>query len=87
MGTDPTFQMTVEDVFLLRDQRVVVTGRIRSGTLKVGDEVNLLGRKVKIDGIEAFMRALKHAGAGDTVGVLLHDVSRDDVHPGDVLTG
>jgi elongation factor Tu len=87
MGTDPSFQMTIEDVFSIRGRGTVVTGHIESGTLKVGDEVNLAGRTVKVDGIEAFRKALKEANAGEHVGILLRDVARDDVHPGDILTG
>ena len=87
MGTDPSFRMTIEDVFSIRGRGTVVTGHIESGTIKVGDEVYLAGRKVTVTGIEMFHKTSKQAGVGENVGLLLRDLSRDDVHQGDVLTG
>lgn len=79
--------MTIEDVFDVRGRGVVVTGRIESGTLKVGDEVNLTGRTVTVLGIEIFRKTLEQASMGDNVGVLLRGIARDDVHCGDILMG
>jgi hypothetical protein len=82
------FRMTVDDVFSIRGRGTVVTGQIEDGSLKVGDEIRINGeRRVKIDGIEAFRKTLKEANAGDNVGVLLHELGRDDIKRGDVLTG
>jgi translation elongation factor EF-Tu-like GTPase len=86
MCTDLSFRMTVQDVFTIRGRGTVVTGVIESGTLKVGDEIHLDGRAVVVSGIEMFHQKPKQVGAGENVGLLLRDLSRDDVHPGDVLT-
>jgi elongation factor Tu len=90
MTTDPTFRMTVEDVFSIRGRGTVVTGRIESGVINVGDEVNIQHdtevKKTTITGVEMFRKKLDQAKAGDNVGLLLKDVTRDDVQHGDVLT-
>jgi elongation factor Tu len=89
MSTDPNFRMTVQDVFSIRGRGTVVTGRIESGEISVGDEINIqhggATKKVKIAGIEAFRKTLPRAQAGDNVGLLLKDVTKDDVQQGDVL--
>lgn|SRR5574341_1291780 len=89
MSTDPFFRMTVEDVFSIRGRGTVVTGKIESGTLKVGDEVAIQGKngekKTVVTGIEAFRKTLDQANAGDAVGILLKDISKQDVQPGDVV--
>ena len=91
MATDPSFKMTVEDIFTIRGRGTVLTGKIESGVLKVGDEVTLKSqtgsKKTVVTGIESFRKALKEAKAGDNVGVLVRDVTKDDVKRGDVLTG
>jgi elongation factor Tu len=91
MSTDPSFRMTVEDVFSIRGRGTVVTGRIESGMLRVGDELLIYrgdaSRTTVVNGIEAFRKTLKEAKAGDNVGVLLRDVTKDDVAHGDVLSG
>lgn len=91
MATDPTFKMTVEDVFTIRGRGTVLTGRIERGVLKVGDEVTLQrsagNTKAVVTGLESFRKALKEAKAGDTVGVLVRDLTKDGVQRGDVLTG
>jgi hypothetical protein len=82
------FRMTVDDVFSIRGRGTVVTGQIEDGTLAVGDEVLINGaRQVRVDGIEAFRKTLKQASAGDNVGILLHELDRNDVKRDDVLTG
>ena len=91
MPTDPTFRMTVEDIFSIKSRGTVVTGRIESGTLAVGDEIRIqgkgAGRTTMVAGIEQFRKVVTQAGAGDNVGVLLKDISKEDVQQGDVLTG
>lgn len=89
MSTDPAFQLTVEDVFSIKGRGTVVTGQIESGTLKVGDEVMIKGqrpdKKAVVTGIETFRKQIQEAKTGDNVGVLLRDVTRDDVGRGDKL--
>jgi elongation factor Tu len=91
MSTDPSFRMTVNDVFFIRGRGVVVTGQIESGTLQAGDEVYLKGekstRKVKVTGIESFRKQLTQAQAGENVGILLGNITKDDIKQGDVLSG
>jgi elongation factor Tu len=91
MPTDPFFQMTVEDVFFIRSRGTVVTGKIEAGTLKSGDQVALqhggASRTVTVSGIEMFRKMLDQANAGDNVGLLFKDLTKDDVARGDVLSG
>jgi len=91
MSTDPLFEMIVEDVFFIRGRGTVATGRVESGTLTVGDQVTLLhagaGRPVTVTGIEMFHKILDQATMGDNIGVLLKDLTKDDIQRGDVLTG
>ncbi len=89
MSSDPLFRMVVQDVFSIAKRGTVVTGKIETGTLKVGDEVMIRGRgsekKAVVSGIEAFRKTLQQADQGDTVGVLLKDIARADVQSGDEL--
>lgn len=91
MSADPFFRMTVQDVFSIRNRGTVVTGQIESGTLKVGDEIQIQGGgttiKTVVTAIEVFRKQLEQAQAGDNVGVLLREIEKSDVRPGDVLTG
>ncbi len=90
MSTDPSFRMTVQDVFSIKGRGTVVTGRIESGSLGVGDEVLIQGKTSKttvVSGIEMFRKIVTRAQAGDNVGVLLRDVNKQDIQQGDVLTG
>ena len=85
------FEMTVQDVFSISGRGTVVTGTVSRGTISRGDRVLLRGRdgrvlETKVGGIEAFRKVLQTAKAGDTVGLLLSGVSKDQVRPGDVLT-
>ena len=90
MSTDSSFQFTVEDVFSIRGRGTVVTGRIASGTIKEGDEVLITrpgtSEKTTVTGIESFRKKLKEAKAGDNVGLLLRDITNDDIQRGDVLS-
>jgi len=89
MTTDPFFRMIVEDVFSIARRGTVVTGKIESGTLKVGDEVAINGKqgekRTVVAGIEAFRKTLSQANAGDTVGILLKDIAKQDIQRGDVI--
>lgn len=89
MTTDPFFRMTVEDVFSIAKRGTVVTGKIEKGTLKVGDEVVIQGsngeRKTVVTGIEIFRKIVSQATAGNPVGVLLKDISKQDIQRGDEI--
>jgi translation elongation factor EF-Tu-like GTPase len=85
------FGMTVEDVFSITGRGTVVTGRVTSGTVAVGDKV-LLSRagqpleQLEVTGVEMFRKIVKVAKAGDNVGLLLRGIQRDQVLKGDVLS-
>jgi elongation factor Tu len=92
MSTDPTFRMTVEDIFSIKGRGTVVTGRIESGVLKKGDEVQITGpagvkKTAVVTGVEMFRKQLAEAKSGDNVGVLLKDIDKNDIQHGDVLVG
>lgn len=84
-GADGGFRFTVEDVFTIAGRGTVVTGRVESGTVSVGETVTLRGRQMAVMGIEMFRRTLDTAKQGDNAGLLLRDVSRNDVVRGDIL--
>ncbi|MFP4078206.1 MAG: elongation factor Tu [Candidatus Izemoplasmataceae bacterium] len=87
--TDKPFMMPVEDVFSITGRGTVATGRVDRGTVKVGDEVELVGikptRKTVVTGVEMFRKLLDQAEAGDNIGALLRGVTRDDIQRGQVL--
>ncbi|WP_029421882.1 elongation factor Tu [Alicyclobacillus macrosporangiidus] len=88
--TDKPFLMPVEDVFTITGRGTVATGRVERGTLKVGDEVEIVGladetRKTVVTGVEMFRKLLDQAVAGDNIGALLRGVDRKDVERGQVL--
>ncbi len=89
MAADPFFHMIIEDVFSIRGRGTVVTGKVDTGTLKVGDEVVIRGakgdKKTVVTGIEAFRKMLEQANLGDAVGILLRDIAREDIGKGDEL--
>ena len=91
MSPDPSFRMSIEDVFAIRGRGTVVIGQVESGTLQIGDVVKIETQgdtiETVVTGIEKFRRRLKQASEGDNVGVLLHDVAKEDVQRGDVLIG
>ncbi|KAB0577574.1 elongation factor Tu [Fusobacterium naviforme] len=87
---DKPFLMPVEDVFTITGRGTVATGRVERGTLKLNDEVELVGikedkRKTVVTGIEMFRKLLDYAEAGDNVGLLLRGVNREDIIRGQVL--
>jgi elongation factor Tu len=89
MTTDPSFHMIVEDIFSIRNLGTVVTGKVETGTLKVGDTVVIRGhigeKNATVSGIEAFRKTLEQANPGDAVGLLLKDINRNDVQKGDEI--
>jgi len=86
---DQPFLMSVEDVFTIQGRGTVVTGRVDRGTLKLNDEVEIVGlkptRKTVVTGIEMFRKTLDEARAGDNVGLLLRGIEKEDVQRGQVL--
>jgi len=86
---DAPFLMPVEDVFTIEGRGTVVTGRVARGVLRLGSEVEIVGREggdVVVTGIESFHRKRTEARAGENVGLLLRGVARDEVARGDVVT-
>ena len=83
------FLMPVEDVFSIEGRGTVVTGRVERGTIKVGDEVEIVGLKdtvkTTITGIEMFNKSLNEAIAGDNAGILLRGTKKEDVTRGQVI--
>jgi elongation factor Tu len=86
---DKTFLMPIEDVFSISGRGTVVTGRVETGIVKVGEEVEIVGindtRKTTVTGVEMFRKLLDQGQAGDNIGALLRGVGRDDVERGQVL--
>src|SRR6478609_8952279 len=87
---DKPFLMPIEDVFTITGRGTVVTGRIETGQIKTGDEVEIVGihpkvEKTVITGLEMFQKTLDYAQAGDNAGALLRGVKREDVERGQVL--
>ncbi len=89
MSSDQFLRMVVEDVFSIAKRGTVVTGKIEAGTLKVGEEIVIRGRGVEkralVAGIESFRKVVDQANAGDAVGILLRDVTKQDVQRGDEI--
>ncbi|MDC3207957.1 elongation factor Tu [Candidatus Pelagibacter sp.] len=86
---DKDFLMPVEDVFSISGRGTVATGRVESGVLKTGDEIEIVGiretKKSVCTGVEMFRKLLDSGEAGDNVGVLLRGVERTDIERGQVL--
>ena len=86
---DKPFLMPIEDVFSISGRGTVVTGRIESGKVHVGDEVEIVGlrdlQKSTVTGVEMFRKQLDEGQAGDNVGVLLRGIEKDAVERGQVL--
>ena len=88
--TDKPFLMPVEDVFTITGRGTVATGRVERGTLKLNDEIEIVGiqeesRKTVCTGIEMFRKLLDSAQAGDNIGALLRGVQRTDIQRGQCL--
>jgi len=87
---DKPFLMPIEDVFTITGRGTVVTGRIEQGTIKSGDEVEMVGihpeiAKTVVTGLEMFQKTLDFAQAGDNAGALLRGIKREEVERGQVL--
>jgi elongation factor Tu len=87
---DKPFLMPVEDVFTITGRGTVATGRVEQGTVKVGEEVEIVGirprtHKTVVTGVEMFRKLLDQGQAGDNIGVLLRGVKRDEIERGQVL--
>lgn len=88
--TDKPFLMPVEDIFTITGRGTVVTGRVERGSLKVNEEVEIIGIKEKattttVTGIEMFRKLLDYTEAGDNCGLLLRGIKREDVERGQVI--
>ncbi|MCT7540907.1 elongation factor Tu [Aliarcobacter cryaerophilus] len=87
--TDKPFLMPVEDVFSISGRGTVVTGRIELGTIKVGEEIEIVGfgdtRKTTVTGVEMFRKEMDQGQAGDNCGILLRGIKKEDVERGQVL--
>ena len=87
---DKPFLMPIEDVFTITGRGTVVTGRVERGTLKVNEEVEVVGIREKaikttVTGVEMFRKLLDYCQAGDNVGLLLRGTKREDVERGQVV--
>ena len=87
--TDKPFLLAIEDVLTITGRGTVVTGRVERGTVKLNEEVEIVGlkptKKTVVTGLEMFRKQLDFAQSGDNVGVLLRGVNRDEVERGQVL--
>ena len=88
--TDLPFLMPVEDVFSISGRGTDATGKVDRGTVKVGDEVEIVGikaerKKTVVTGVEMFRKTLDHAEAGDNAGLLLRGIGKDEIERGQVL--
>jgi elongation factor Tu len=88
---DKPFLMPIEDVFGIKGRGTVVTGRVDRGTVKVGEEVEIVGlgqdvRKTVCTGVEMFHKMLDQGMAGDNIGCLLRGIEREEVERGMVLS-
>ena len=86
---DKDFLMPIEDVFSISGRGTVVTGRVETGVVNVGDEVEIVGikdtSKTTVTGVEMFRKLLDRGEAGDNIGALIRGVGREDVERGQVL--
>ncbi len=86
---DKPFLMPIEDVFSISGRGTVVTGRVETGIVKVGDEVEIVGikptQKTTVTGVEMFRKLLDEGEAGDNIGVLLRGTKKEEVERGQVL--
>ncbi|MDZ3832052.1 MAG: elongation factor Tu [Sphingopyxis sp.] len=86
---DKPFLMPIEDVFSISGRGTVVTGRVETGIVKVGEEVEIVGikdtKKTTVTGVEMFRKLLDQGQAGDNIGALIRGVGREEVERGQVL--
>jgi elongation factor Tu len=87
--TEKPFLMPVEDIFTIQGRGTVATGRIERGTVKINEQVEIIGirdtRTTTVTGVEMFKKLLDSGVAGDNVGLLLRGVERKDVERGQVI--
>ena len=87
--TDKTFLMAVEDVFSITGRGTVATGRVERGSVKIGDNVEIVGlkptRETTVTGLEMFQKTFDQSIAGDNVGILLRGIQKEDIQRGMVL--
>ena len=87
--TDKPFMMAIEDVFSITGRGTVVTGRIETGVIHVGEAVEIVGlrelQKTTVTGVEMFRKLLDEGQAGDNVGLLLRGIGKDEVERGQVV--
>ena len=88
---DKPFLMPVEDVFSITGRGTVATGRIETGVIKVGEEIQIIGlgagaKKSVVTGVEMFRKLLDQGEAGDNVGLLLRGVDKEEIKRGMVIT-
>jgi len=88
-ATDQPFLLPIEDVFSIEGRGTVVTGRIERGTVKIGEEVEIVGlrdtQKTTVTGVEMFNKSMIEGLAGDNVGILLRGTKKEDVERGQVV--
>lgn len=88
--TDKPFLMAIEDVFSITGRGTVATGRVERGTVKVGEQVELVGlqptKATTVTGLEMFQKSLEESIAGDNVGILLRGIQKEDIQRGMVLS-
>jgi len=86
---DKPFLMPIEDIFSIEGRGTVCTGRVERGTVKVNEEVEIIGlrdtQKTVITGIEMFQKVLDSAEAGDNAGMLLRGLKKEDIERGQVI--
>jgi elongation factor Tu len=82
----PVFRMTVAGVFSIRGRGTVVSGRVEEGSVRVGDEVQLGGMTLRVDGIEASRKQVEEAHAGADAGLLFGALDKGAVSRGDTIT-
>ena len=90
-AVDKPFLMPVEDVFSITGRGTVATGRIETGVIKVGEEIQIIGlgagaKKSVVTGVEMFRKLLDQGEAGDNVGLLLRGVDKEEIKRGMVIT-
>jgi elongation factor Tu len=87
---DKPFLMPIEDVFTITGRGTVVTGRVERGVVKVGETIEIVGIKEKVQsttvtGVEMFRKLLDEGRAGDNIGLLLRGIKREEVERGQVI--
>ena len=89
-NTEAPFLMAIEDVFTITGRGTVVTGRIESGTIKIGDKIEIVGLRdtqtTTVTGIEMFKKQLEEGRAGDNAGILIRGINKDDVERGMIMS-